>query len=88
MSGDAGIDRAFPELAAQDRYHELANRFTFHPAHSGQTSLYESNRAYALALAGHLVAYVPASPELDRAIDAIDSAVMWANAAIARHWER
>lgn len=79
--------RAFPELAAQDRHHELTNRFTFHPSQSGQAGLYEGNRALGLAFAQHLTAYVPASPELDRAIDAIDTAVMWANAAIARHTE-
>lgn len=87
MSGDAGMARAFPELAVQDRYMELKNRFAYHPVRSGQSGMYEGNRAVALSFAQHLVAYVPASPELDRAIDAIDAAVMWANAAVARHWD-
>lgn len=81
------MHRAFPELAAQDRYMELRNRFSFHPSQPGQAGLYEGIRAVGLTFAQHLVSYAPASPELDRALDALDSAVMWANAAIARHSE-
>jgi len=63
----------------------LDERFTFHPAKGDQAERYEcvreNGRMTALALSG----LCPASPELTMAINHIDQAVMWANAAIARN---
>ncbi|MFJ2676408.1 hypothetical protein [Streptomyces sp. NPDC087525] len=63
----------------------LENRFTYHPPQPGQTERYEQIRAGGRALAQLLAELCPGSPELTRAINAVDDAVMLANAAIARH---
>ena len=64
---------------------DLTNRFTYHPPEPGQPERYERVRAGGLALAELLVEMCPSSPELTRAVNAVDEAVMLANAAIARH---
>ncbi|MFJ9031088.1 hypothetical protein ACIRQP_21665 [Streptomyces sp. NPDC102274] len=64
---------------------DLKNRFTYHPPQPGQPEKYEQIRAGGLALAQLLAELCPSSPELTRAINAVDDAVMLANAAIARH---
>lgn len=84
MTGDAGFDRSFPEVARGERDHELVNRFTYHPPQPGQPELYEQIRAAGLEFARLLNAYCPHSRELSSAISSVDQAVMWANAAIAR----
>ncbi len=66
---------------------ELVERFTYHPPRDGQAEVYERVRAAGLEFARLLNSYVPISPELNRAVDSIDLAVMLANAAVARHWE-
>lgn len=64
---------------------DLENRFTYHPPQPGQAERYEQIRAGGLALARLLAELCPSSPELTRAVNAVDEAVMLANAAIARH---
>ena len=63
------------------------NRFTYHAPAPGMAQIYERIRAGGLAMARELNAYCPPSRELANAIDAIDAAVMWANASLARHWD-
>lgn len=63
---------------------DLENRFTHHPPGPDQPAQYEKVRAGGLALAKLLEEVCPSSPELTRAINAVDDAVMLANAAIAR----
>ena len=63
---------------------ELTTRFTFHPAVDGQGEKYDSIRANAGALASFIVSITPESREQSLAITAIEEAVFWANAAIAR----
>ncbi|MFE2941047.1 hypothetical protein ACFXKG_18580 [Streptomyces sp. NPDC059255] len=64
---------------------DLENRFTYHPPVGNQPERYEQIRAGALTFAELLAELCPSSPELTRAINAVDEAVMLANASIARH---
>lgn len=64
---------------------DLENRFTYHAPKTGQVETYQQIRASGHDFAAMLVTLCPSSTELDRAIDAIDSAVMLANASLARH---
>lgn len=64
---------------------ELTHRFTYHPPKDGQESQYEDIRAAGLDFAEAINFECPDSPELSTALSKIDEAVMWANAAIARH---
>jgi hypothetical protein len=63
---------------------ELELRFRYHPPKTGQPERYELIRAMARGLAHDIVANTPASREQSLAITALEEAVMWANAAIAR----
>ncbi len=78
------FQRKYPEVAQRESALDLQNRFTHHPSSPAQVELYELVRGGGLNLASLLNAYCPASPELSRAIDCIDQAVMWANSSIAR----
>ncbi|QXE36219.1 hypothetical protein KQY30_20190 [Streptomyces sp. GMY02] len=60
-------------------------RFTYHPPQPGQVETYERIRAGGRAFAELLAELCPASPELTRAVNAVDDAVLLANAAVARH---
>lgn len=60
-------------------------RFTYHPPHGDQAERYERLRGGAREFAELLAELCPSSPELTRAVNAVDDAVMLANAAIARH---
>lgn len=63
---------------------ELARRFTYHAPRGDQPERYEKLRQSTKALAERFVASCPASRELDLAIEHLETAVFWANAAIAR----
>ncbi len=64
---------------------DLANRFTYHAPQGDQVERYQQirNRAHELAL--FLNYKVEDCRELSLAITHLEQAVMWANAAIARH---
>lgn len=65
---------------------ELRNRFVYHPPTGpDQTQRYEQLRAAALVLAETVDALCPDSREKSVAITNIETAVMFANAAIARN---
>lgn len=65
---------------------DLANRFTYHPPRDGQAEEYEEIRAAGHDLAKLITDLCPnPSRELATAVTKIEEAVMWANAAIARH---
>jgi hypothetical protein len=66
---------------------DLKNRFTYHPPKPGQGNLYEHLREQALNFAFEIDAQCPESREKSLAITHLEEAVMWANAAIARHGE-
>lgn len=64
---------------------DLENRFTYHPPKPGQPAKYEWIRECAKQLAKVIDNIAPDSREKSLAITAIEEAVSWANAAIARH---
>lgn len=64
---------------------QLANRFTYHPPVGDQADRYERIRHQILATATLVVELTPCSPEQTRALNALDEAMMLANAAIARN---
>ncbi|MEC4016096.1 Acb2/Tad1 domain-containing protein [Streptomyces sp. H27-D2] len=64
---------------------DLENRFTHHRPHGDQAERYERLRAGGREFAELLAELCPSSPELTRAVNAVDDAVMLANAAVARH---
>lgn len=64
---------------------DLANRFTYHPPQPGQPAVYEEIRYEARALASLMVDRSVPSREQSLAITALEEAVMWINASIARH---
>jgi hypothetical protein len=64
---------------------DLDNRFTYHPPKPGQPERYEYLRRSARHLAGIFDENCPDSREKSLAITHLEDAVMWANAAIARH---
>lgn len=64
---------------------DLTNRFTYHPPKEGQAQTYDAIREKGQELAELLAKLAPESRELSLAITNVEQAVMWANAAIARH---
>jgi len=63
----------------------LGNNFRYHAPKEGQAEKYEEIRAQAKAFAEKLVTLCPPSRELSVAITELETAVMWANASIARN---
>ena len=61
---------------------ELETRFAFHPATEETGPKHDEVRRHCLILAGTLIA--PECREQSLAITALEEAMMWANAAIAR----
>ena len=64
---------------------ELRNRFTYHPPKPGQAERYQEIRDHAHDLASLIDQQCPDSLEKSLAVTNLEQAVMWANAAIARH---
>lgn len=64
---------------------DLANRFTYHTPHGDQAERYEDIRARAFGFAELIVETTPSSREQSIALTALEEAVMWSNAAIARN---
>jgi len=64
---------------------DLVNRFTYHAPQDGQGERYQKIRDTGLYVANLINAECPESPEKSLAVTRIEEAVMWANAAIARH---
>lgn len=63
----------------------IDNNFRYHAPKVGQPEKYEEIRAQAKALAEKLVILCPPSRELSLALTELETAVMWANASIARN---
>lgn len=64
---------------------DLENRFTYHVSSERQIPMYEEIRQAGHTFATMIVGYAPESRERSIALRKIEEAVMWANAAIARH---
>ncbi len=63
---------------------ELANRYSHHAPKGDQAERYTAVRAKILETARLIRDLTPCSPEQARALNALDEAMMLANAAIAR----
>ncbi len=63
---------------------EMEIRFTYHPPTGDQPQRFEALRASAKQFAQLVLDSTPASREQSLALTAVEEAVMWANAAIAR----
>jgi len=63
---------------------ELEVRFTYHKPKDGQPEKYTEMREKAKSLAYLIVGSTPESREQSLTLTALEEAVMWANAAIAR----
>lgn len=64
---------------------ELQHRFTYHaPRDAEQVATYQRVRAAGLELARVIAAACPNCDERKIALNQVEAAVMWANAAIAR----
>jgi hypothetical protein len=64
---------------------ELNHRFTYHaPRDAEQIETYRQVRAAGLTLARAIARSAPECEERKVALNQVDAAVMWANAAIAR----
>jgi hypothetical protein len=63
---------------------EIDRRFSYHPPMGDQAARYENLRSYGRELAIHINTLCPESREKSLAITALEEAIMWANASIAR----
>lgn len=64
---------------------QIDQRFTYHPPKPGQPERYERIRNAAKEFAELIVAECPDSRERSVALTKLETSVMFANAAIARH---
>ena len=64
---------------------DIEKRFTYHKPKEGQPEIYTEIRDNAKDLAILIDLNAPDSREKSLAITKLEEAVMWANAAIARH---
>ena len=64
---------------------DIDNRFTYHPPKDGQVETYVIIRSAAREFALLVASLTPVSREQSLAITNLEEAVMWANAAVARH---
>ena len=64
---------------------EIDKRFTYHSPKEGQPERYATLRNYARSYAQAIVQLTPVSREQSLALTALEEAVMWANASIARN---
>lgn len=64
---------------------DILNRFTYHAPKDGQAQTYEGIRFRVREVAEHINDVAPDSREKSLAITALEEAVFWANAAVARH---
>lgn len=63
---------------------KLENNFTYHAPKGNQPSRYEALRAKGKELAELMTVSCPTGRELSIALTELETALMWANAAIAR----
>lgn len=63
---------------------EVERRFTFHVSDNAKAPYHESIRSGCQTLAGSLVEILPDCRETSLAITALEEAMFWANAALAR----
>jgi len=64
---------------------DIENRFTYHAPKGDQPAKYDDLRSHFRVLAYIVHSACPDSLERSLALTKLEEAVMWANAAIARH---
>ncbi|MGD6870027.1 DUF7681 family protein [Bacillus cereus] len=64
---------------------QIENTFSYHPPAEGQPEKYEALREKAKEFAYLIDELCPASREKSVALTNLETAVMWANAAVARN---
>jgi hypothetical protein len=69
----------------QERNNVLENNFTYHAPKEGQPAKYEELRAKGKELAYLITNLTPHSREQSLALTNLETAIFWANAAIARN---
>lgn len=63
----------------------IENEGTFHAPHGNQVERYEAIRQYITEVKHFVTRNTPPSREQSSALTALDSAIFWSNAAIARN---
>jgi hypothetical protein len=64
---------------------DIERRFTYHPPAGDQIERYDALRVQAKNLAMIVLEFTPPTREQSLALTKLEEAIMWANAAIARH---
>ncbi|AWP28729.1 hypothetical protein [Paenibacillus sp. Cedars] len=64
---------------------QIENNFSYHEPTPGQPEIYQAIRKKAKELAYLIDDLAPGSREKSLALTNLEQAVMWANAAVARH---
>ncbi|MGD9644287.1 MAG: hypothetical protein AB7U73_01155 [Pirellulales bacterium] len=82
---EARPDAQNNELTRQIYHEHIARSFRYHAPKGDQAPRYEELRTYFGGLASLLVAACPPSRELSEALTCLETANMFANAAIARN---
>lgn len=70
---------------SDDRYYPVERNFKYHAPQKDQIPRYQDIRNHGLNMARYITESCPRSPERDQALQHLEEAVMWANAAIARN---
>lgn len=78
--GIISMDNRKKELLAR-----IENDFKYHPPKNDQEQRYQENRNWFLELARHIIKTTPVSREQSLALTALEEAMFFANAAIARN---
>jgi len=78
------LEEKFYEPSEADKK-KLENNFKYHAPQGNQGARYEEIRLQAKNFAETLVKFCPPSRELSVALTELETAVMWANASIARN---
>lgn len=68
-------------------YMRIEHDFTYHPPILEQQPVFAAIREDAKQLAYTIVKETPECREQSLALNKLEEAVMWANAAVARHWD-
>lgn len=80
----AGVEHRRYHIGAND-LKDLENRFTYHPPKGDQVHRYAFLRSEALTLAKSIASTVPPGRERALALTHLETAIFFANAAIARN---
>ncbi len=72
-------------MFAKPTNEQLDHRYTYHAPKGDQVERYAAIRGAVRECAGVIVDLTPCSPEQARALNALDEAMMLANASIARN---